>query len=122
MAEFSKTLNAINQGATETDASLRLKELVAAVAETGKKGSITLKLTIEQNKKNKRLIEVTAEVKAMIPAPPPPTATYLVRDGVMLALEDTQMDLPLSPIRMIPANYEEMNDRLDDRPEETENA
>jgi len=95
LSEFTSTISGINQGHTETELSLRLKELVSAVSETGKKGKLVLTLVIERNKKNERLMEVTAEVKASIPTPPPPSAAFLLHAGELIALEDTQMRLPL---------------------------
>jgi hypothetical protein len=103
MAEFAHTITGLNNGQTETELSLRLKELVSAVSDTGKKGSLTLKLTVERNKKNAKLIEVTAEVAAKIPMPPPPSAAFLLHAGELIALEDTQMRLPLVDTRQIEA-------------------
>jgi hypothetical protein len=95
MAEFSSTISQLNNGTTETKLSLNFKELVAAVSDTGKKGTLTLKLTVEQNKKNAKLIEITAEVTSKVPAPPPQAAAFLMHQGELIALEDTQMRLPL---------------------------
>lgn len=94
MAEFARTITGINNGNTETELSLRLKELVQAVSDTGKKGALLLKLLVERNKKNARLIEITAEVKTNIPAPPAPTAAFFLHNDRLIALEDTQLDLP----------------------------
>ena len=95
MAEFSSTIIGLNGGSTETELSLDFKRLVAAVSDTGKKGTLTLKLTVERNKKNAKLIEITAEVNSKVPAPPPPSAAFLMHQGELIALEDTQMRLPL---------------------------
>jgi hypothetical protein len=95
MAEFSSTITNLNNGTTETELSLDFKALVAAVNETGKKGTLSLKLTVEQNKKNAKLMEITAEVSCKLPTPKPQAAAFLLHQGELIALEDNQMRLPL---------------------------
>jgi hypothetical protein len=95
MAEFASTITNLNNGSTETELSLAFKSLVAAVSDTGRKGTLTLKLTVEQNKKNAKLIEIAAEVSCKPPQPKPQAAAFLLHQGELIALEDTQMRLPL---------------------------
>jgi len=92
MSQFTDTIQGLNSGETETELSLKFKALVDAVRDTGKKGSITLKLTVEQNKRDRRLYELTAEVKSTVPQAPPQAAAYFMPDGY-----DTLMPLGHDP-------------------------
>jgi hypothetical protein len=98
MAEFTTTINGLSGGRVETELSMKLKELIEAVRDTGKKGSITLKLTVEQNKKNEKLIEISDEVTAKIPQPRRNASSFVLHEDQLILLEDTQLKLNLRQI------------------------
>src|SRR5689334_210632 len=93
MAEFSNTLNSLNAGQVETELSLHLKGLIAAVRDTGKSGKITLTLAVEQDKKDARLIRLSTDLNVKMPEQPRPVNIYYVRGNTLIALEDTQQRL-----------------------------
>lgn len=45
----------------------RLNEVIKAVVETGKKGSVTLTISVTQDKNDANVVELAPEVKAKIP-------------------------------------------------------
>jgi hypothetical protein len=67
MGIFTDVINTMRQGAAERAASRALAEVVKAVNLTGKKGTITLKLTISKLKGGDTETEVKAEVAFKAP-------------------------------------------------------
>lgn len=63
--EFSAFL--LDRPRTHEELTVNLHDLVAAVRETGKKGSLTLKLTIGTFKGDPDMIEVSDDVKLVMP-------------------------------------------------------
>lgn len=55
------------KGRAHTEASKKLAEVVEAVMETGKPGSVTVKLTISRDKEIKSMVKVADAVTAKIP-------------------------------------------------------
>ncbi len=97
MAEFTETLVKLNAGQVETDLSLHLKACITAVRDTGKQGKITLTITIDQDKKNERLISFTPDVKVKLPEPKRQASHFVLHDDTLISLEDTQMRLSFGP-------------------------
>jgi hypothetical protein len=64
---FIQTLPHMHGGATASDLASKLKELVAAVGQTGKKGSLKLKIALKPAGGGK--VELSAEVSGEIPKP-----------------------------------------------------
>ena len=64
---FIQTLPHMHGGATASDLASKLKELVAAVGQTGKKGELSLKISLKPAGGGK--VELMAEVKGKIPQP-----------------------------------------------------
>jgi hypothetical protein len=64
---FIQTLPHMHGGATASDLASKLKELVAAVGQTGKKGSLKLKIALKPAGGGR--VELSAEVSGEIPKP-----------------------------------------------------
>lgn len=64
---FIQTLPHMHGGATVSDLAAKLRELVAAVGQTGKKGSLKLKISLKPAGGGK--VELTADVSGEIPQP-----------------------------------------------------
>ena len=92
--EMSKTaalLESLNGGETMRDAAADLAELIAAVEETGGKGSLTITLKLER-KQNRRVI-IRAAVKPSIPREEPnPELRYVTREGELSANDPDQSE------------------------------
>ena len=58
------------KGRAHTEASKKLAEVVEAVMETGKPGSVTVKLTVSRDKEIKSMVKVADSVTAKVPVEP----------------------------------------------------
>ena len=65
--DFAAVLMQHAGGRAHTEATKRFAELVKAVQETGKKGSVTVTLTVSQDKDVKRMFKLDDAVRATIP-------------------------------------------------------
>ena len=65
--DFAAVLAQHNKGAALDEASKKLTEIIEAVRNTGKTGSITVKLTITRSNDNKRMLKIDDDVKAVVP-------------------------------------------------------
>lgn len=63
--EFSAFL--LDRGATHEELTVKLHDLVSAVMDTGKKGTLTLKLTVQPFKGDDSILEVHDDVKLVMP-------------------------------------------------------
>ncbi|MFV0432843.1 MAG: hypothetical protein ACK5LO_02500 [Leucobacter sp.] len=63
--EFSSFL--LKRAATHEELTVKLHDLVAAVRDTGKKGTLTLKLTVAPFKNDPDVLEVADDVKLVMP-------------------------------------------------------
>ena len=64
---FIDTLRALRDGQTEDDLAQELNALVEAVASTGKKGTLTLTITVSKVTKNSDQLLLVDDVKAKLP-------------------------------------------------------
>lgn len=67
---FMSTLNSMDYGVTPEELSDELAEVVQAVRDTGKQGTVTLKLTIKPESISNGQVSITPEVKANAPQMP----------------------------------------------------
>lgn len=66
---FADALIELSGGRTHTELSEQLHQLIAAVRDTGKKGSLTLTITVSRMKNaSENTLTVTDDVKAKLPA------------------------------------------------------
>jgi hypothetical protein len=64
---FIDTLRALRDGQTEDDLANELNALVEAVATTGKKGTLTLTITVQKISKNSEQLVLVDDVKTKLP-------------------------------------------------------
>jgi hypothetical protein len=100
--DFSDVIRDLGHGATNSQASKLLAELVNACEETGGKGKITLTISVAANG---GLAEIAATAKAMVPQPKLPGGTYFKTKTGGLVTEDPRQTsfgakvLSMSPIK-----------------------
>lgn len=85
---FSAFLCQKNRGRTEQELSAKLRELVEAVEETGKGGSITYVLTVKPQAQTEHAVIVTDEIKTKLPQLDRPAAIYFADDAYRLVRTD----------------------------------
>lgn len=99
---FADFLAEHNNGAGHNLAGEKLHELVAAVRDTGKKGSLTLTLSIEAMDED--TLVTVIDVATKVPKPPSKAAVFFVTDDGNLSRSDPkQTHLPL---REVPGGVE----------------
>lgn len=98
---FSQHLAYLERGALDAVATEKLRELVAAVMATGKKGSLTLKLELSKDNNTDTVVRVRGEVSTKIPAFDRPNS-YLFGtfDGDLLRNDPEQGRLSLGPVEV----------------------
>jgi|SRR5215469_7544112 len=104
---FADVLLELSKGRVHNDASFALQDLVAAVADTGKKGSLSLVITVTPSKADGQ-VEVTAEVKTKPPTPKPATSLFFVTDDHNLSRENPEQ--PHLPLREVPTETERLRE------------
>ena len=83
MKSFTLLLNELNDGSTQAALTADLKELLQAVQNTGRAGSITLKLKVAPTIKGNGYVDkvtITAERKLELPKPEQPTDFFFLTD------------------------------------------
>lgn len=80
MKLITDTLREIRKGAVVDQASVKLADLVCAVTEHGKAGSLTIKLDVKPQEGDRGLVTVTASLKVVRPEAGIPDAIFYV-DG-----------------------------------------
>lgn len=75
---FAAVLHDLNKGRTHAQLGDELRELVAAVVETGKAGSLTLRLDIKPLSGNDEGITITARIGSKVPVFDSPASVFFV--------------------------------------------
>lgn len=88
MLLFTDFLRQIRKGRVVDDATVKLADLVKAVTEHGKSGTLTLTLTISPQSGDKGLVTVTPSLSAKKPEPSMPNAIFFVDGEGGLSRED----------------------------------
>jgi hypothetical protein len=108
--DFATFLSEFGHGSTNKQASEKLQEIVRACRETGQKGALTIKISIDTSGGGANtLAELRCSLSVKKPEPSLPGSTYYVTDGGALVDEDPrQMKLPgkvldLPNVRSIPS-------------------
>lgn len=65
---FADALLELSGGRTHAELGEQLHDLIAAVRDTGKKGSLTLTITVSRMKNSERVLQVVDDVRSKIPA------------------------------------------------------
>jgi hypothetical protein len=81
---FSSVLFEINKGRTHAQLGDELRALVVAVMETGKPGSLTLRLDVKPLGGNDEGITITGRVGSKLPAFATPASVFFVDDKLNL--------------------------------------
>ncbi len=100
--DFAEWLQEFGHGATNRQLAELLRDTVAACRETGKKGSITLKLAIDVGGADK-IATVAAECSAKRPHSSLPGGSYYVReDGGLVEEDPRQQKFPTKILAPVP--------------------
>lgn len=88
-----------HSGVTAAELSDKLHELVSAVHDTGKKGTLTLSIVVEPFKGDTETMYVTADIKAKIPEEPRRGAVFFPdADGNLRREDPRRPHLPLKEL------------------------
>lgn len=100
---FADALIELSGGRTHTELSEQLHDLIAAVRDTGKKGSLTLTITVSRMKNaSENTLTVTDDVKAKLPAHDRNVSVfYADADGNLTRRDPNQ--LVFESLREVPA-------------------
>jgi hypothetical protein len=98
---FADVLSEISKGTVADEAATELAKLVAAVQETGKKGSVTVTIQVAPYKGNDEVVNVSAAVIAKPPRAETPTSIFYTSADGNLSRNDPNA-LPLFPEHDIP--------------------
>lgn len=81
-----RVLAELDNGRTASELDYELAQLVQAATITGKKGKVTVEVTVEPNGEGK--VEIDADVKPKVPKPTKHTTTFFVGDSGHLSRSD----------------------------------
>ncbi len=100
---FADALIELSGGRTHTELSEQLHDLIAAVRDTGKKGSLTLTITVSRMKNaSENTLTVTDDVKAKLPAHDRNVSVfYADADGNLTRRDPNQLEF--EHLREVPA-------------------
>lgn len=85
---FAEELAHLARGTLNDEATMALAELVEAVAHLGKKGSLTLDVTVEPAGSGGRTVTIAGTVKVKAPQPDPELSIRYVGEAGSLHLDD----------------------------------
>jgi len=98
MNSFTEVIGNYRQGALDEQLAENLREIVAAVIDTGKVGKLTINLKVSPNGDGS--VELDADVKAAVPRVTVGKALfYAEADGTLSRKDPRQPDLPLREVR-----------------------
>lgn len=111
---FADWLREQQSGRTHDELTDALAEVVAAVRDTGKKGTLTLQVTVAPfDKTNSAAVMVTDVVKKAVPQPERRRAIFYADDAGNLTRDDPRQpafeglrEVPAATVRTIPAPQE----------------
>lgn len=98
---FAHVLGEINRGAVADEAAAALAELVAAVRDTGRKGTVKLTITVAPFSGSEEVIQVTGTVDLKAPKPHQPASIFYADDTGSLSRNDPNA-LPMFTERDVP--------------------
>ena len=90
MRPFATVLEGIDRGRVSDEATRALAEVVAAVRQHEKAGSVTVKIEVKPRKGDSGTVEVKAAASAKVPGPDH-AGVFFVDEGGQLTRDDPQM-------------------------------
>lgn len=94
---FIAALTGINHGQVAGHADELLMELVKAVNEHGRKGTVTITIEVKPAKGNQTSVQVAATATAKMPQPDAPWGLFFFTDDGALTRDDPAYAQPLFP-------------------------
>lgn len=92
---FADVLRRLNRGITHTELSTAMQDLIAAVQDTGKAGSITIQLKVNPVKGNDSMVTIVDGFKVAAPSRDRATSVFYIDDEHNLRDQDPrQMTIP----------------------------
>lgn len=92
---FSNWLREVQTGRTHDELSEKLHELIAAVVETGRKGSLAVKFTIAPMKNSTHILVVDDQVALSLPAYDRETTVFFPdKHGNLSRKDPNQLEIP----------------------------
>lgn len=89
---FADALREINAGRSHDELSIALRDLTAAVKETGRKGTLTYQVTVSPMKGNGDVLNVIDKVVARIPEPDRKASVFFAdSDGNLTRTDPNQL-------------------------------
>lgn len=85
---FADVLSEVNKGLVADEAATRLAELVAAVRETGRKGTLKLTIEVAPFSGNDDIVKVSGSVDLRAPRAEPPASIFYPDDSGNLSRND----------------------------------
>lgn len=98
MSQLVKALGELNRGAALEDADAALARVVAAVQETGRPGSLTIKIKVEPAEIADNALMLTPEISAKEPGPKRPQSMFFVDGGKLSRTDPRQPELQFTAI------------------------
>ncbi len=102
---FADVLMEMSRGSSHRELSLALRNLVEAVEETGKKGSVTYRLTVTRMKDG-RTLAVSDEIAVKLPEHDRPGSIFWADDEHNLTRNDPTQQPLFTHIREVPAGVD----------------
>lgn len=95
---FPELLLQLENGATIAELGDRLRDLVCAVRDTGKTGTITLAIKITPATEMADVVTIVADIKTKLPAPTRAKNIFFsTEEGNLSRHDPKQMELPMQP-------------------------
>jgi hypothetical protein len=97
---FAELLTVLDHGAAHAEASRAMHDLVAAVRDAGKKGTLTITLQVAPLKGSDSQVVVAAQVKSSPPKSEPSAAVFFIGDDGNLSRHDPRK-LEMDGLRVV---------------------
>lgn len=105
---FNQVLLDIRQGSLHAELSERLQELVAAVAEHEKAGSLVLTIKVSPAGRKTQQYEIADDLAVKLPKPERGSSLFFALDGNLSRSDPRQPELPLQQVPAPPSEIREV--------------
>ena len=108
---LEEVLAAINKGAPIAEITRELERLLSAIRDTGKGGTLTIKVAIAPFKGSSDALCLSCQVATKLPEPERGVALfYLTDDNRLVRNDPRQQQLPLRSIEIVPVSRGELKE------------